>query len=193
MDAKKLQLNPEIMEKIKISSAEFDSTLIASPLKKLEITEESNILSPDQCASTARKDGDDKGAIILDESASVDHPSSPTLVEAGDTMEDLPESDCAQPPRPAPVSLGACFSCGKVCDRRLSCAQHRCTEPCHLGECKPCSLDPLRCLTCPCGRVALSKLIGVFRLFSFTPPPFPDALTFLQHDHWARFIFSLAY
>ncbi|OON22090.1 NF-X1 type zinc finger, partial [Opisthorchis viverrini] len=60
---------------------------------------------------------------------------------------------------PPVVKLGSSFSCSRTCGKQLSCGNHTCADPCHSGDCKPCSLEPSRCFTCPCGRVALSKLV----------------------------------
>ncbi|KAM7540816.1 hypothetical protein Aperf_G00000027778 [Anoplocephala perfoliata] len=55
--------------------------------------------------------------------------------------------------------VGTVFSCEKTCDRPLDCGHHNCTDICHAGDCKSCPLLPENCLTCPCGRVPLSKLV----------------------------------
>uniref|UniRef100_A0A158QJ94 R3H domain-containing protein n=1 Tax=Rodentolepis nana TaxID=102285 RepID=A0A158QJ94_RODNA len=54
--------------------------------------------------------------------------------------------------------VGTVFSCEQRCDRPLDCEHHFCTDVCHPGECKSCPLLPQNCVTCPCGRVPLSKL-----------------------------------
>uniref|UniRef100_A0A5K3G1V8 PHD-type domain-containing protein n=1 Tax=Mesocestoides corti TaxID=53468 RepID=A0A5K3G1V8_MESCO len=56
--------------------------------------------------------------------------------------------------------VGTVFSCEQVCDRPLACGHHKCSMPCHPGECRPCPLSPSLCLTCPCGRVPLNKLVS---------------------------------
>uniref|UniRef100_A0A183SRF6 Cysteine-rich motor neuron 1 protein n=1 Tax=Schistocephalus solidus TaxID=70667 RepID=A0A183SRF6_SCHSO len=54
--------------------------------------------------------------------------------------------------------VGTVFSCEQACGRMLNCRHHRCQALCHPGDCQPCQLLPAFCLTCPCGRVPLSKL-----------------------------------
>ena len=55
--------------------------------------------------------------------------------------------------------VGTVFSCEQVCQRPLDCGHHSCTALCHPGDCPPCPFLPSQCLTCPCGRVPLSKLV----------------------------------
>ncbi|VDL44153.1 unnamed protein product [Hymenolepis diminuta] len=55
--------------------------------------------------------------------------------------------------------VGTVFSCEQRCDRPLACEHHSCMDICHPGECKSCPLLPENCVTCPCGRVPLSKLV----------------------------------
>ncbi|KAM3175867.1 hypothetical protein ACTXT7_007655 [Hymenolepis weldensis] len=55
--------------------------------------------------------------------------------------------------------VGTVFSCEQRCDRPLTCEHHSCMDICHPGECKSCPLLPENCVTCPCGRVPLSKLV----------------------------------
>ncbi|KAL5961917.1 Transcriptional repressor NF-X1 [Taenia solium] len=57
------------------------------------------------------------------------------------------------------IFVGTVFSCEQTCDRPLACGHHNCTALCHSSECQPCPLLPSQCLTCPCGRVRLSKLV----------------------------------
>jgi len=51
------------------------------------------------------------------------------------------------------------FSCLSVCDRLLSCGNHRCPDLCHTGACRECPLLPKNCQTCPCGKIPLELLI----------------------------------
>ncbi|XP_058120200.1 protein shuttle craft [Anopheles ziemanni] len=44
------------------------------------------------------------------------------------------------------------YGCGAVCDRPLSCGNHRCELLCHEGDCTPCMDRPEVVLSCPCGR-----------------------------------------
>lgn len=57
------------------------------------------------------------------------------------------------------IYVGTVFSCEQKCDRPLDCGHHLCSSTCHPGDCKSCPLLPENCLTCPCGRVPLSKLV----------------------------------
>ncbi|XP_067934473.1 transcriptional repressor NF-X1-like isoform X2 [Watersipora subatra] len=50
------------------------------------------------------------------------------------------------------------YSCGKDCDRLLSCGKHNCTQPCHSGSCLPCKTSPEVVLNCNCGKVPLAAL-----------------------------------
>ncbi|CAH8607346.1 unnamed protein product [Schistosoma rodhaini] len=63
------------------------------------------------------------------------------------------------------VKIGPSFSCNRVCDRQLSCKNHKCSNFCHSGECPPCALDPAWCLTCPCGKTPLTKLVSTGCLY----------------------------
>lgn len=60
------------------------------------------------------------------------------------------------------VKIGPTFSCDRVCGRQLSCNNHKCSNYCHSGECPPCALDPVWCLTCPCGKTPLTKLVSLY-------------------------------
>eukprot|EP00051_Salpingoeca_urceolata_P023207 m.390341 g.390341 ORF g.390341 m.390341 type:complete len:977 (+) comp20077_c0_seq5:238-3168(+) len=67
---------------------------------------------------------------------------------------------CPQTVRDAPCYCGKArqsrrcgnknFSCGKPCGKVLSCGVHRCSEPCHTGDCSPCSQTSVQ--SCSCGR-----------------------------------------
>lgn len=50
------------------------------------------------------------------------------------------------------------FSCAAICDRELSCGNHRCVKPCHAGACDKCSLSPTHVTHCPCGQVSLDAM-----------------------------------
>ncbi|XP_028140077.1 protein shuttle craft isoform X1 [Diabrotica virgifera virgifera] len=47
------------------------------------------------------------------------------------------------------------YSCGEVCDKLLSCGNHRCQSICHEGPCEICPVDISVIKTCPCGRSPL--------------------------------------
>lgn len=57
------------------------------------------------------------------------------------------------------------FSCGRICNRSLSCGNHTCESHCHPGDCSPCSLVPSVVSHCPCGATPISSLLseGVVR------------------------------
>ncbi|XP_060065843.1 NF-X1-type zinc finger protein NFXL1-like [Ylistrum balloti] len=42
------------------------------------------------------------------------------------------------------------WSCGQPCGRTLSCGQHKCQQPCHVGECAPCPKTSEQ--KCQCGK-----------------------------------------
>lgn len=48
------------------------------------------------------------------------------------------------------------YACEEVCGKILSCGNHRCTNPCHDGECPPCKRSPSLWSTCACGKKILS-------------------------------------
>ncbi|KAL3317928.1 Transcriptional repressor NF-X1 [Cichlidogyrus casuarinus] len=52
------------------------------------------------------------------------------------------------------------FSCHKVCGQPLECQKHFCFKRCHPGACGRCKRRVQFCLMCPCGKVALSKLVA---------------------------------
>lgn len=52
------------------------------------------------------------------------------------------------------------FSCQQICNKPLSCKNHFCQKICHQGDCEKCWLQPSELLTCPCGKTALSTLMG---------------------------------
>ncbi|KAI8435689.1 hypothetical protein MSG28_003944 [Choristoneura fumiferana] len=42
--------------------------------------------------------------------------------------------------------------CGRVCERRLACAAHRCAQPCHEGPCEPCTSTVDQVCHCPAAK-----------------------------------------
>ena len=40
------------------------------------------------------------------------------------------------------------WSCGKPCGKLLSCGQHKCSTPCHAGECPPCNKKSVQLCKC---------------------------------------------
>ena len=40
------------------------------------------------------------------------------------------------------------WSCGKPCRKQLNCDQHKCSEPCHEGECPPCNKTSVQLCKC---------------------------------------------
>ncbi|VDN08926.1 unnamed protein product [Dibothriocephalus latus] len=78
-------------------------------------------------------------------------------------LECLSEADAAVARRynvlDRALFVGTVFSCEQPCGRMLNCRHHKCQALCHPGDCQPCQLLPEFCLTCPCGRVPLSKLV----------------------------------
>lgn len=49
----------------------------------------------------------------------------------------------------------AFYACDDVCDKPLSCGNHKCQKLCHEGECDPCALMPDRVKYCLCGQTKL--------------------------------------
>lgn len=49
------------------------------------------------------------------------------------------------------------YSCGELCERILSCGNHKCSKVCHDGDCEPCKLAPERITFCPCGQTKLEE------------------------------------
>ena len=47
------------------------------------------------------------------------------------------------------------YSCFKICDKQLSCGNHKCSQICHEGDCKPCQFSPDEVSTCPCSKTPL--------------------------------------
>ena len=47
------------------------------------------------------------------------------------------------------------FSCGKICDKLLSCKNHKCREICHSLPCSICPFSPDVVTSCPCGKQAI--------------------------------------
>lgn len=50
------------------------------------------------------------------------------------------------------------YSCGIVCEKKLSCGSHLCEEICHPGECADCPLTPINLKTCPCTQTKISDI-----------------------------------
>ncbi|GAB0095565.1 Protein shuttle craft [Sergentomyia squamirostris] len=44
------------------------------------------------------------------------------------------------------------YECGEICGRDLKCGNHKCSDPCHPGECGECKLSPAVVKFCPCGK-----------------------------------------
>ena len=56
------------------------------------------------------------------------------------------------------IPEGMPLSCGTICNRNLSCDNHKCSARCHPGECLPCDLQVES--KCYCGRVELTLKCG---------------------------------
>ncbi|EDO45870.1 predicted protein [Nematostella vectensis] len=52
------------------------------------------------------------------------------------------------------------FSCEDRCERVLDCSNHHCEKVCHKGSCKSCELKPEAVSHCPCGKTALTEILG---------------------------------
>eukprot|EP01059_Diplonema_ambulator_P004709 TRINITY_DN14426_c0_g1_i1.p1 TRINITY_DN14426_c0_g1~~TRINITY_DN14426_c0_g1_i1.p1 ORF type:complete len:664 (+),score=82.33 TRINITY_DN14426_c0_g1_i1:48-1994(+) len=64
----------------------------------------------------------------------------------------------ASPAPPDDGCVPTTYSCSEVCGKTLKCGVHKCTLPCHFGDCHDCERDPRLVTNCPCGKVELSKL-----------------------------------
>ncbi|XP_025197835.1 protein shuttle craft-like isoform X2 [Melanaphis sacchari] len=47
------------------------------------------------------------------------------------------------------------YSCGNLCEKKLSCENHLCQKVCHVGQCDPCIA--LSVNRCPCGKRSLTE------------------------------------
>ncbi|TGZ59516.1 hypothetical protein CRM22_009016 [Opisthorchis felineus] len=145
-DAKKINFTPAIQELVQTAYVEFrsmDLTKIAAERSEVDMDstrDQASFLS-EALHAVALSTPVTNVLQSPDESKSVDtqKPLVPLLI-------------------PPVVKLGSSFSCSQTCGKQLSCGNHTCPDHCHSGDCKPCSMEPSRCFTCPCGRVALSKL-----------------------------------
>ncbi|XP_055545289.1 protein shuttle craft [Wyeomyia smithii] len=82
--------------------------------------------------------------------------------ECGDCEETLEhECFCSKSKRKVPCTIDnlatTSFCCDAICDRQLSCMQHKCSKLCHLGPCGECALSPNLITSCPCGKQAIVK------------------------------------
>ena len=55
-------------------------------------------------------------------------------------------------------SVAERISCGNICDKKLPCGKHSCTNVCHSGSCKPC--DEREVVKCYCGEVETDIACG---------------------------------
>lgn len=53
------------------------------------------------------------------------------------------------------------FSCDKICDKDLTCGNHKCEAKCHGGSCLPCKTSPDVITRCNCGKTPLTEMSGV--------------------------------
>lgn len=45
------------------------------------------------------------------------------------------------------------YSCSTICDKLLSCGNHKCQQLCHPGDCGSCPHSPEATVNCPCGKI----------------------------------------
>ncbi|KAJ8961344.1 hypothetical protein NQ317_018625 [Molorchus minor] len=57
----------------------------------------------------------------------------------------------------AEISGSLRYSCEDICEKILSCGNHKCQEKCHDGPCDPCARDVSVVHSCPCGKTPLEK------------------------------------
>ncbi|KAG9160896.1 hypothetical protein Leryth_008711 [Lithospermum erythrorhizon] len=50
------------------------------------------------------------------------------------------------------------FSCNSICEKELSCENHKCPDTCHPGPCGECGLLPNKIMTCCCGKTSLKEV-----------------------------------
>ncbi|KAK6632452.1 hypothetical protein RUM44_007494 [Polyplax serrata] len=51
------------------------------------------------------------------------------------------------------------YSCGNICEKNLSCGNHKCPVVCHKGECPGCQSMPGTIRFCPCGKTEVKSLL----------------------------------
>ena len=51
------------------------------------------------------------------------------------------------------------YNCNEICDKLLSCGNHKCQNICHDGPCPPCLLLPSKLAKCPCGKTQMKELL----------------------------------
>lgn len=49
------------------------------------------------------------------------------------------------------------FACSNICDKMLSCNNHKCEQLCHEGDCNVCPFAPAITTSCPCGKVPIAR------------------------------------
>lgn len=64
------------------------------------------------------------------------------------------------------------YSCGNLCEKKLSCENHLCQKLCHVGQCDPCIA--LSVNRCPCGKRPLTEDELVNRILCTQPVPTCD-------------------
>ncbi|KAJ8978423.1 hypothetical protein NQ317_019661 [Molorchus minor] len=70
------------------------------------------------------------------------------------------------------------YCCEDICEKILSCGNHKCQEKCHDGPCDPCARDVSVVHSCPCGKTPLEKARASCR----DPIPCcPDLVRFCIH------------
>ncbi|CAL8080686.1 unnamed protein product [Calicophoron daubneyi] len=151
-EALKLTFSPDALKALEAASANFSS-------------EEFHPTGYSGSATDSSSANPGDNAHLFSINLKKDNTSTPARLGAPPALgtdADLNDNTSVPNPEiePPVVSIAPSFSCGLSCGRLLSCGNHDCPEPCHPGDCKPCALDPSRCLTCPCGRVPLSKLVA---------------------------------
>lgn len=62
------------------------------------------------------------------------------------------------------------FSCGSICGKTLTCGNHTCMKPCHVGPCEPCETSTDTVTNCPCGKMPLRVLLGNKKRMSCLDP-----------------------
>lgn len=69
-------------------------------------------------------------------------------------------------------SMVVFYSCGNICGKELSCKNHFCQIPCHIGDCEPCKALDIK--SCPCGKLPLTQDELSNRILCTQPVPTCD-------------------
>lgn len=63
------------------------------------------------------------------------------------------------------------YSCNEICGKKLSCGNHYCSLPCHIGNCETCPRQPSLHQTCACGQTTVNMQQSKLRASCSDPLP----------------------